>query len=215
MPQREGLTPRQAATKRAFDLALAGAGILITAPVIAVAWLAATFDTRQNGLFRQDRIGQYGVPFEVLKIRTMRGSGGTIVTTANDVRITTLGALLRKLKIDELPQLVNVLRGEMSLVGPRPDVAGFADTLVGHDRIVLSVRPGITGPAAVAFRHEQDLLASVADPETYNREVIWREKVRINCDYVEGWTFAKDIACLLETVRSVLGSPPDVEGSRP
>ena len=106
----------------------------------------------------------------------------TTVTTTHDVRITRSGAWLRRLKIDELPQLVNVMRGEMSLVGPRPDVPGFADRLEGPDRVVLTVRPGITGPAALAYRHEEEILAGVADPERYNREVIWPDKVRINRD---------------------------------
>lgn len=216
MPPSEGLSRRQEAVKRIFDLVLAGVGLLLTAPVLVLAWAAATLDTRQDGLFRQTRIGKDGEPFEVLKIRTMRGTGGSTVTTARDVRITRLGAWLRRLKIDELPQLVNVLRGEMSVVGPRPDVAGFADILTGRDRIILSVRPGMTSPAAVAFRHEQDLLASVADPEAYNREVIWPEKVRINREYVEGWTLVGDIRCVTRTVRSVLGSRvgPGVEGLR-
>jgi lipopolysaccharide/colanic/teichoic acid biosynthesis glycosyltransferase len=213
MTRSEGLSPRQAAVKRAMDLVVATLGLLVTAPVIAVAWVAATIDTRQNGLFRQSRVGMGGATFDVLKIRTMRGDAGTTVTTSYDVRITRLGALLRGLKIDELPQLVNVVRGEMSLVGPRPDVPGFADALTGADRIVLSVRPGITGPAALAFRHEESLLASVADPETYNREVIWPEKVRINREYVQNWSLAGDLRCLLGTVSSVLEPSPSVGGT--
>jgi lipopolysaccharide/colanic/teichoic acid biosynthesis glycosyltransferase len=213
MTRSEGLSPRQAAVKRAMDLVMATLGLLVTAPVIAVAWVAATIDTRQNGLFRQSRVGMGGATFDVLKIRTMRGDAGTTVTTSYDVRITRLGALLRGLKIDELPQLVNVVRGEMSLVGPRPDVPGFADALTGADRIVLSVRPGITGPAALAFRHEESLLASVADPETYNREVIWPEKVRINREYVQNWSLAGDLRCLLGTVSSVLEPSPSVGGT--
>jgi lipopolysaccharide/colanic/teichoic acid biosynthesis glycosyltransferase len=213
MTRSEGLSPRQAAVKRAMDLVVATLGLLVTAPVIAVAWVAATIDTRQNGLFRQSRVGMGGATFDVLKIRTMRGGAGTTVTTSYDVRITRLGALLRGLKIDELPQLVNVVRGEMSLVGPRPDVPGFADALTGADRIVLSVRPGITGPAALAFRHEESLLASVADPETYNREVILPEKVRINREYVQNWSLAGDLRCLLGTVSSVLEPSPSVGGT--
>lgn len=206
MPSVDGLSPRQAALKRGFDVVLAGAGLIVCSPLIAVAWLLATLDTRSNGLFRQERIGRHAEPFEVLKIRTMRGVGGTTVTTRGDPRITRFGALLRKLKIDELPQLVNVIRGEMSLVGPRPDVAGFADALMGHDRLILTVRPGITGPAAVTFRHEEELLASVDDPEAYNRDVIWPEKVRINREYVENWSLLGDVRCLWGTLRSVVAS---------
>lgn len=216
MPRTEGLSRRQAAVKRVFDLVVAGAGLVVSSPVIAVAWLLATIDTRRNGLFRQARVGRHGTEFEVLKIRTMRADvGGTTVTAAHDVRITRLGALLRKLKIDELPQLVNVVRGEMSLVGPRPDVPGFADLLTGADRIVLTVRPGITGPAALAFRHEELLLASADDPEAYNRDVIWPEKVRINREYVTEWSLRLDLRCLGGTVAAVLESAPRVEGSNP
>jgi lipopolysaccharide/colanic/teichoic acid biosynthesis glycosyltransferase len=200
-----GLTPRQAATKRALDLLIAGVGIVGAAPVIAAGWLVATLSTGVNGFYRQERIGLHGESFTLLKIRTMRVSGGTSVTTLNDARITRAGALLRKLKIDELPQLMNVLRGEMSLVGPRPDVPGFADQLLGDDRIILSVRPGITGPAAVAYRHEESMLSTAEDPETFNREVIWPDKVRINRDYVENWSLRSDLRCLLATVESVFG----------
>ena len=160
--------------------------------------------TRANGLFRQRRVGRYGEPFEVLKIRTMRDGGGSSVTVARDVRITPAGAWMRKLKIDELPQLVNVVKGEMSLVGPRPDVPGYADLLTGADRILLTVRPGITSPAAVAYRHEEQVLAGVADAEAHNRDVIWPDKVRINREYVEHWSLAADLRCLRDTVAAVL-----------
>ena len=129
------------------------------------------------------------------------------MTRAGDLRITRSGRVMRKLKIDELPQLVNVLLGQMSLVGPRPDVPGYADVLTGDDRLMLSVRPGITGPATLAYRHEEELLASVPDPETYNREVLWPDKVRLNCAYVLDWSFAKDLGYLLATASSVFARP--------
>lgn len=208
MREPRGLSPRQRATKRAFDLVVGGLLLVLSAPVMAVAVVLARLDTRASGIFRQQRVGRDGHLFEVMKIRTMRPSTvhTTTVTTANDARITRLGAVFRKLKIDELPNLVNVVRGEMSLVGPRPDVPGYADALQGADRVVLTVRPGITGPASVAFRHEEDLLASSADPEAFNREVIWPEKVRINREYVENWTLMSDVRCLIDTVRSVLAT---------
>lgn len=214
MSSAEGLSAQQAAVKRAFDLVVAGLGLVVTSPVIAVAWVASTLDTRQNGLFRQARVGRDGELFEVLKIRSMRGGGGSTVTVAGDARTTPLGAMLRKLKIDELPQLLNVMRGEMSLVGPRPDVPGFADTLTGRERVVLSVRPGITGPAAVAYRHEEELLAGVPDPEAYNRDVLWPAKVALNCEYVEHWTLRSDVRWILATLKSVVGRA-SVEGSIP
>lgn len=197
------LTFRQRWMKRAFDLALSGPASVVFFPVMVVAWLVATITTGRNGLFRQDRIGLDGEPFEVLKIRTMRSTGGSTVTTASDARITRAGAWMRRAKVDELPQLVNVLRGDMSLVGPRPDVAGYADLLEGQDRIVLTVRPGITSPAAVVFRHEELLLARAEDAEAYNRDVLWPAKVQINREYVENWTLGADIRCLAATVRSV------------
>lgn len=199
------LTKRDEMLKRIFDLGLATIGILVTAPVTIVAVLLASVDTRQSGLFRQERVGRNGATFGVLKIRTMRRSAQTTtVTTSNDSRITSLGRLLRKWKIDELPQLVNVLRGEMSLVGPRPDVRGFADLLEGNDRRILSVRPGITGPSSLAYRHEQELLAGVSDPVAYNRDVLWPAKVRINLDYVDNYSLRTDIRCIVGTVASVL-----------
>ena len=201
------LTPRQARLKRSLDLLVSIPVLLCSLPGLVVAWLIATVTTRRNGLFRQERIGRHGEPFTVLKIRTMKGVGGTSVTTANDARVTRFGMVMRQLKIDELPQLVNVLRGEMSLVGPRPDVPGFADQLAGFDRRVLSVRPGITGPAAIAYRHEEELLARASDPEALNREVIWPDKVRINREYVENWSLGTDVRCLLDTVRTVFTTP--------
>lgn len=208
---RRGLSPAQAGLKRAFDLLVAGLLLVPAAPLIAVGWLVATVETRRSGIFRQSRIGRDGVPFEVMKLRTMRPVTGidTVVTARGDVRITRGGAVLRRFKLDELPQLVNVVRGQMSLVGPRPDVAGFADLLEGDDRIVLSVRPGITGPAALAYRHEEEILASVPDPERYNREVIWPDKVRINRAYVESYRFGDDLRCLRDTLRTVFAPHSD------
>lgn len=205
-----GLTARQKAVKRGFDLTVATFGFIATLPLVIAAIVVATVDTREFGLFSQLRIGRDGRPFRVYKIRTMRtprdAAAATVVTVSGDSRITSSGRILRKLKIDELPQLANVIRGDMSVVGPRPDVEGFADELVGADRIILSVRPGITGPATTAYRHEEELLTSSEDPVAHNREVIWPEKVRINRDYVENYSFASDLRCLLETITSVFST---------
>ena len=213
MSSSEGLTTSQRALKRTLDLCVSVPALLVVSPIMWLAWLVATVTTGSNGLFRQERVGLDGQTFEVLKFRTMRGTGGSTVTTASDLRVTRAGRLMRRLKIDELPQLINVVRGEMSLVGPRPDVPGFADQLMGPDRLVLSVRPGITGPAAVAFRHEEALLAECADPEKYNRETIWPQKVALNRAYVEQWTLRGDLVWLWRTVRSVLASSQRTEGS--
>lgn len=197
-----GLSPRQRFVKRAFDLVIAVPGFLLTLPLVTVAVLAATVDTREWGVFAQQRIGRHGTTFRVHKIRSMRTSAthATTVTTSGDPRITRLGAVLRRTKIDELPQLWDVITGSMSLVGPRPDVPGWADELRGDDRVVLSVRPGITGPSSLAFRDEERLLSEANDPEKYNRQVIWPEKVRLNHDYIQEWTVSNDIALILKTV---------------
>lgn len=198
----DGLTPRQKAVKRLFDLVVAGIGLVVLSPLILAAIVAATVDTREWGIFTQERIGRHGERFRVHKVRSMKTSSAvtTTVTTLGDPRITRLGTLLRRYKIDELPQLWDVVVGTMSLVGPRPDVSGWADKLEGDDRVVLTVRPGITGPASLHFRDEEVLLASVADAVTYNREFIWPEKVRLNRNYVRHWTLRRDIELLRDTI---------------
>ena len=124
----------------------------------------------------------------------------TTVTTAQDPRITMMGHFFRKTKIDELPQLINVLIGQMSFVGPRPDVPGFADLLKGDDRLILAVRPGITGPASLKYRHEEFMLKNEADPEGYNATVIFPDKVRINKEYVQNYRFIDDIKYIVQTL---------------
>jgi lipopolysaccharide/colanic/teichoic acid biosynthesis glycosyltransferase len=154
-------------------------------------------------LFAQNRVGRKGQQFRLYKFRSMVANAdqlGSSVTITTDPRITRIGRLLRKAKLDELPQLWNIVKGEMSFVGPRPDVPGFADQLEGKDRIVLSVRPGLTGPATLRFRNEEELLALQADPEEYNRTVIYPEKVRLNREYVENHSFSKDIQFIFKTV---------------
>jgi lipopolysaccharide/colanic/teichoic acid biosynthesis glycosyltransferase len=188
--------------KRAFDMALSVIGIALSWWLILLSWIIASIETRSNGLFMQKRIGWNGKPFKVFKIKTMKPIQGmkSTVTTENDSRITKSGAFLRKMKIDELPQLFNVLFGQMSFVGPRPDVPGFADRLEGEDRIILSVRPGITGPASLKYKDEERILAGQKDPERYNREVIWPDKVRINKVYIREWSMQKDIQYLIKTI---------------
>ena len=197
-----GLTPVQAFLKRAFDVIGAAAGLLLTGPIILFAFIAASVDTRANGFFTQQRVGRKGRIIRIVKIRTMRNIEGveTTVTTDSDPRITSLGRFFRQTKIDELPQLVNVLIGQMSFVGPRPDVPGFADQLKDDDRIILTVRPGITGPATLKYRNEETLLSRQNDPERYNREVIFPDKLRLNRSYVENYSFYKDMIYILQTI---------------
>ena len=194
------MNERQKATKRAFDIALATAGLLITWPIIVAAAYAARRDTGASGIFSQQRIGRHGRPFRIQKIRTMRAIEGSHVTTAHDQRITSLGRFLRRTKIDELPQLWNVLKGEMSFVGPRPDVPGYADNLTGDDRKVLDLRPGITGPATLKYRDEEASLAAQTDPVAYNDAVIWPHKVAINRAYQDNWSLRGDLGYIWRTV---------------
>lgn len=152
-------------------------------------------------LFRQKRVGKDGKLFTMVKFRTMVvHHGGSSVSVAGETRITPFGAKLRKYKLDELPELWNVLKGEMSLVGPRPDVPGYADALAGEDREVLKLRPGITGPASLKYRNEEEILARVDDPQRYNDEVIFPDKVRINRYYLHHYSFINDIRLILVTV---------------
>lgn len=186
--------------KRSFDIVVSLAGLLLLWPIIMVAWAIVRHDTGASGFFRQLRVGKDGRLFKVIKLRTMRPIGGTTVTTANDMRITKWGARFRRWKLDELPQLWNVLIGDMSLVGPRPDVPGYLDRLTGEDRRLLTLRPGITGPATLKYRNEEKLLWQQPDPEAYNNMVIWPDKVRINLDYLDTWSFRRDLTLLRETI---------------
>jgi lipopolysaccharide/colanic/teichoic acid biosynthesis glycosyltransferase len=192
---------RQKVVKRAFDIVLAATGLAISWPIILLAALAAQQDTGASGIFSQQRIGRHGRPFTIRKIRTMRAIGGPHVTVAGDHRITPLGQFLRRTKIDELPQLWNILTGDMSFVGPRPDVPGYADQLTGDDRKVLDLRPGITGPATLKYRDEETILAAQADPVAYNDQVIWPDKVAINRAYQDNWSLVGDLTCIWRTVR--------------
>lgn len=188
--------------KRGFDLCLSVFGLVLSGWIIAICWLIASLDTKQNGFYTQERVGRNGKKFVIIKIRTMQAIKGitSVVTMRGDPRITRIGAIFRRFKLDELPQLINILLGQMSFVGPRPDVVGFADLLQGEDRIVLSVRPGITGPATLAFRNEEELLASCDDPERYNYEVVFLTKVKLNRDYLEHYSFFKDLLYIMATV---------------
>lgn len=152
--------------------------------------------------FLQERIGQYGKKFNIYKIRTMKqdSDDDNFVTTSNDERILPFGKFLRRTKLDEIVELVNVLKGEMSLVGPRPDVSGYADMLQGEDRKILELRPGITGPASLKYINEEELLAKVDDPKKYNDEIIYPDKVKINLEYYYNRTFWGDIKIIFKTI---------------
>lgn len=185
-----------------FDRVMALVGLVILLPVFLVVGILIKIKMPDGPiLFRQKRIGKGGRVFTMVKFRSMVVShSGSSVSVAGESRISPLGAKLRKYKLDELPELWNVLIGDMSFVGPRPDVPGFADKLAGEEREILRLRPGITGPASLKYRNEEELLASVDDPIRYNAEVIYPDKVRINLDYLRHWSFARDLKYIVQTL---------------
>ncbi|MBR5146697.1 MAG: sugar transferase [Bacteroidales bacterium] len=190
--------------KYLFDKVAALLGIIILSPIILIIFIIHKIVMPDGGfIFLQERIGQYGKKFYIYKIRTMKAGSDNknmFVTTATDDRILPFGKWLRKTKLDEIVELVNVLKGEMSFVGPRPDVEGYADKLEGEDRKVLELRPGITGPASLKYINEEEILAKVDNPQQYNDEVIFPDKVKINLDYYHNRTFWGDIRIILKTV---------------
>ncbi|WP_245585068.1 sugar transferase [Psychroserpens burtonensis] len=194
------ITNSQLVLKRGFDVVLSCLVLPVVLFPILVLVLVASIDTQQFGLFSQDRIGQYGQVFKIFKLRTLKA--GTHQLGHLKVSATRLGQFLRVSKIDELPQLFNVLIGNMSFVGPRPDVKGFADQLQGEDRMILKVKPGITGPATLKYKNEEALLSQQADPETYNRTIIWVDKIEINKKYVQNWSFSLDLYFITKSIRN-------------
>lgn len=188
--------------KEIFDRFVAIAGLIILWPVMAV--VAVLIAVRMPGgpvIFRQQRVGRGGRLFTLVKFRTMTmGHSGSTVSVAGESRITPLGAVLRRLKLDELPELWNVASGDMSFVGPRPDVPGYADMLTGDDRRVLQLKPGITGPATLKYRNEEQLLAMCDNPREYNDRVIFPDKVRINLEYLDSRSFVGDIRIIMQTL---------------
>jgi lipopolysaccharide/colanic/teichoic acid biosynthesis glycosyltransferase len=188
--------------KRVFDFTLAALGLIVfLIPIIVIA-LIILGTAGKPIFFIQTRIGRHAQPFRVIKFRTMDAnrSNSSTVTVAGDCRITPIGKFLRRWKLDELPQLWNVLLGDMSFVGPRPDVPGYADRLQGQDRLVLQLRPGITGPATIAYRCEEEILAQVSNPIDFNDHFIYPDKVRINLKYTEEASLIKDFNYIWQTV---------------
>lgn len=194
--------------KRFGDLFAAGTLLLLLGlPLMAIALVLAMRQGRPV-LFRQTRMGRHGVPFDILKFRTMRPAqpGEAQVTSGDaDARITPIGAALRQRRIDEFPQLWNVVRGDMSLVGPRPEVPRFVDLNAPTWQTVLSVRPGITGPDALAFRHEGEALEKVSDPEGHYREVLLPAKLQIQAQYAAERTVLGDLRILFRTLGVLRG----------
>lgn len=195
------LSLAQRLAKRAMDIVGAVVGLVVFSPLIALAYAIARLDTGMSGFFLQERVGRHGRLFRIIKIRTMRPTPGVSgsVTSVHDPRITRSGRLLRRFKIDELPQLLNVLLGQMSLVGPRPDVPGYADALQGPERSVLQLRPGLTGPATLCFRNEETLLAQEEHPARFNRLVLFPTKTRLNLDYLRNYSLLLDLYYIFRT----------------
>ena len=194
------MSKRDIVLKRSFDVSFSVMGLFVFTIPIIILVIISTISFQKFGLFSQVRIGLNGRKFWILKIRSMKGDDQSdSITIETDSRINSFGKFLRKSRLDELPQLWNVLRGDMSFVGPRPDVPGYADKLTGEDRLILNVRPGITGPATLKYRDEEQLLTRHDHPKKYNDEVIWKDKVEINKQYVKNWSFKNDLQILWDT----------------
>lgn len=193
--------------KRIFDLFFAFLGIMLLLPIYLLIAIFIKLDSKGEILYKQERIGKDGIPFYVLKFRTMvpdAFSKGALTVGSRDPRVTGVGFYLRKYKLDELPQLFNVLFGEMSFVGPRPEVKKYTDLYNENQRVVLSVKPGITDYASIKYRNENDLLAQSSDPEKLYIEEIMPEKLNLNLKYINDNNLFKDIKIIINTFYTIL-----------
>tara|TARA_B100001287_G_C22685814_1_gene533508 strand:+ start:1805 stop:2389 length:585 start_codon:yes stop_codon:yes gene_type:complete len=188
--------------KRIFDLFFSSLFLIILFPIFLLISLIVKLSSKGPVFFIQKRIGRYGQHFNMIKFRSMLNKleDKNSVTCIGDYRITKFGKFLRKYKLDELPELVNVIIGDMSLVGPRPDVPGYADKLNNEDRLILNLRPGITGPATLKYSNEERILSLQKNPTKYNDEVIYPDKVKINLDYYYNNSIWLDIKIIFATV---------------
>lgn len=202
--------------KRAFDVVASAVGLAVLSPLLVGIAVAV----RRDGgpaLFRQERVGRHGVPFRLLKFRSMVVDAeklGAQVTVGGDPRVTAVGRWLRKTKLDELPQLINVLRGEMSLVGPRPEVPRYVALYTPEQRRVLDVPPGITDPASIRFRDEEGELAAAEDPHAYYVHVLMPEKLRLNLAYVDEATLLSDLRIIGRTLQAIVAPRAAVRAAR-
>lgn len=193
--------------KRSFDLAVSVGGLLVLSPLMLLIGILVKSEDRGRIFFGQERIGRGGRPFRMWKFRTMVPDAekvGLQLTVTGDHRITRVGAWLRRKKLDELPQLFNVLTGDMTMVGPRPEVPRYVAMYTPEQRSVLELEPGITDPASITFADESGLLAEVADPESYYVEYLVPEKIRLNLEYAKSATPLRDVGVVLETLKQVL-----------
>ena len=192
--------------KRIFDILFSIIGLIFFSPCFLLVSILIKADSKGPVFYLQERVGRNGLSFKIIKFRSMitDQNHNSTITTANDNRITTIGKIIRKLKIDELPELINILIGNMSFVGPRPDVPGYADLLKGEDRLILKLKPGITSLASLKYINEEAMLASVEDPIRYNKEVIFPDKVKLNLNYYHNHNIWIDIKVIFATVFYIL-----------
>ena len=177
--------------KRIFDILFSLVALIIFGVFILFFYILATIDNRSNGLFIQERIGQFGKIFTIFKIKTIKN---------NTTEISSFGKFLRKSKIDELPQLWNVLVGNMSIVGPRPDIAGYYDKLAGENQKILDLKPGLTSLASIKYANEDEILSKQKNPQQYNDEVIFQDKVKMNLEYYHKQSFLLDLQIIFKTI---------------
>jgi lipopolysaccharide/colanic/teichoic acid biosynthesis glycosyltransferase len=188
----------QPTIKRFFDILFATLALFLFFLVLLLAWFIAIIDTRTDGVFTQVRIGQYGKRFKIYKLRTMQvGQNSEILQPSK------LGQLLRNFKLDELPQFINVLKGEMSIVGPRPDVEGYYDLLEGENRKILELKPGLTSLASLKYYDEHVLLNNQVNPLAYNDNVIFPDKIKMNLEYYKNQNFYNDLKIIATTCRFI------------
>jgi len=188
--------------KRAFDILTASFGLLLLVPVFILLSIVIKLNSEGTVFFIQERVGKDGVLFNMIKFRSMKmiQQSKSTISVKGDMRVTKVGSFLRRYKLDELPELWNVLVGDMSLVGPRPDVPGYADFLRGEDRNILKLKPGITGPASLKYANEEEILARQENPKEYNDKIIYPDKVRINLDYYYQSNLWIDIKIIFATI---------------
>ena len=193
--------------KRLFDITASGLGLLVLSPLFLILAVWIKLDSPGPVFYRQVRVGRGNKDFRLFKFRSMRvGSDkkGLITVGGHDPRVTRSGYYIRKYKLDELPQLINVFIGDMSLVGPRPEVRKYVDLYTPEQLHVLDVRPGITDMASIRYRNENELLEQATDPEQYYRDVVMQDKLRINLEYIADHSFIKDLKIIFMTFKAVV-----------
>ena len=185
-----------------FDYFFAIVGLFVSLPLLIIIGICIKLTSKGPIFYTQERIGRYGSIFTIIKFRSMTSGHGdnNTITIGGDLRITSLGRFLRKYKLDELPELLNILKGEMSFVGPRPDLPGYADKLKGNNRKILALKPGITSRASLKYANEEEILAKQDNPINYNNEVIYPDKIKMNLDYYYNHNLWIDIKIIFATI---------------